>query len=472
MAKRLTSPAKAFPSSPAGPYRQHTVVMRRIRPWVKHSLIIYGSFFLFSAHIMSMLPSSSSDCSLVAVTFPGSVKEWTIPDTMIRKENATIDDSLQTPRVLEQCVPIHKGRNQKNRPKQRPPYSAEEMKKAPLPANLECIRALTPTTNDKGLQLLYQSICRHRFVWLTGAQYSGTSLLNYLSQQLPYTSGHMNTGGAMDEGEWLQTEYPPHNGYGDLCRFDPKENYTAFYLDKTKNTHKSRACIYDNWSAFWNLSQPILLEKSVNSLLQLEMRDVLFPGVSGTIFCVRHPFYSCMIHQFHRKPKTLERYQEAFSAERVRLKLETWFGAHKYLQRLIKNGTVKRISPIMFEHFFAADDPLSNLDAEISTLFPELTTHGFIHPNTAFRNAEASDHRRLSIHLRKGNTIESPKIDLKMLFGWTEYYQMATTALGEQFQTAVVPVLLEYEPLANEFGYSLFNLTKLDIDQFNIAFTY
>jgi len=447
---------------------------KRVRPIGKH-MIKYASTFLagayFATQISMMLPSTGCD---VVVTFPEAA--WIGKDSKEGNNSANItSDSLENysmmPQVLKQCVPFHEyGGNQKNRPKERPLYSTDNMKLSPLPSNPECLTVLK-STDDKGLQLLYHSICRHRFVWLSGAQYSGTSLLNYLSQQLPYTSGHTNTGAAMDEGEWMQTEYPPHNGYGDLCRFDPEENYTAFYLDKTKHTHKSRACIYDNWSAFWNLSQPVLLEKSVNSLLQLVMRDRLFPGVSGTIFCVRHPFYSCMIHQFIRKPKRLDKFQEAFSAERVREKLETWFGSHRYLQQVIKSGTVKRISPIMFEHFFAGEDPIADLDLEISSLFPELPTHGFFHRANA-KNAAEADHRRLSIHHQKGSSVDNPKVDLKMLFGWTDYYEKATAALGKDFQSTVVPILLEYESQANEFGYSLLNLTKLDIVQFHAAFSY
>ena len=84
----------------------------------------------------------------------------------------------------------------------------------------------------------------------------------------------MDTGAAQDEGVMLQKEYPSAMSFGGACNFAFRDE---IYLDANHETAtpKSRRCIMAQWSKHWDLSSPILLEKSPPSLVQIALDVVL-----------------------------------------------------------------------------------------------------------------------------------------------------------------------------------------------------
>ncbi|MDX6480743.1 MAG: hypothetical protein QOG85_1253 [Gaiellaceae bacterium] len=125
----------------------------------------------------------------------------------------------------------------------------------------------------------------HRFVFLAGLHRSGTTLLARLLAAHPEVSGFSGTDVDADEGQHLQTVYPAAKVWGGPGRFGfaPEAHFT----EEQASEEKARQ-LFDEWSPHWDLSRPVLLEKSPPNLLKTRFLQALFPG-SRFVVIVRHP---------------------------------------------------------------------------------------------------------------------------------------------------------------------------------------
>ncbi len=127
----------------------------------------------------------------------------------------------------------------------------------------------------------------HRFVFLAGLHRSGTTLLARLLAAHPEISGFSGTGVPADEGQHLQTVYPPASVYGGPGRFGfaPESHLTE--SSPLVSAENARA-IFEEWSPHWDLSRSVLLEKSPPNLLKTRFLQALYPG-SAFVVIIRHP---------------------------------------------------------------------------------------------------------------------------------------------------------------------------------------
>ncbi|MEV5575061.1 sulfotransferase [Spirillospora sp. NPDC052269] len=120
-------------------------------------------------------------------------------------------------------------------------------------------------------------------VFIGGLHRSGTTLLASLLGTHPEISAFENTGAPMDEGEHLQTVCPTDEHHGGPGRF-------AF----TEEAHMTEASpevaerLAAQWSRYWDLSLPVLLEKSPPNMLRFRFLQQAFPH-SKFILITRHP---------------------------------------------------------------------------------------------------------------------------------------------------------------------------------------
>jgi hypothetical protein len=127
----------------------------------------------------------------------------------------------------------------------------------------------------------------HRLVFLAGLHRSGTTLLARLLAAHPEVSGFSGTGAPADEGQHLQTVYPPATDYGGPGSFGfaPESHLTeASPLVSVDNART----LDEQWSPHWDLARRVLLEKSPPNLLKTRFLQALFPG-SAFVVIVRHP---------------------------------------------------------------------------------------------------------------------------------------------------------------------------------------
>ena len=125
----------------------------------------------------------------------------------------------------------------------------------------------------------------HRFVFLAGLHRSGTTLLARLLAAHPDVSGFSHTGVPADEGQHLQTVYPPAKVWGGPGRFGSAPE--AHFTEAQASPEKARR-LFEEWSPHWDLARPVLLEKSPPNLLKTRYLQALFPG-STFVVIVRHP---------------------------------------------------------------------------------------------------------------------------------------------------------------------------------------
>jgi hypothetical protein len=155
----------------------------------------------------------------------------------------------------------------------------------------------------------------HQLVFVGGLHRSGTTLLARLLAAHPSVSGFSGTGAPADEGQHLQTVFPPAKDYGGPGRFGfaPEAHLTE---DSPLAGEESARRLFAEWSRYWDLRKPVLLEKSPPNLLKTRFLQALFPEAAFVIV-LRHPI-----------PVTLAtaRWRETRRLHRV---LEHWLHCHE-----------------------------------------------------------------------------------------------------------------------------------------------
>jgi hypothetical protein len=127
----------------------------------------------------------------------------------------------------------------------------------------------------------------HRLVFVAGLHRSGTTLLARLLAAHPEISGFSGTGAPADEGQHLQSVYPSDPEFGGPGRFGfaPETHLTE---SSPLVSEQSARRLFEEWSAHWDLSRPLLLEKSPPNLLKTRFLQALYPN-SSFVVIIRHP---------------------------------------------------------------------------------------------------------------------------------------------------------------------------------------
>ncbi len=126
-----------------------------------------------------------------------------------------------------------------------------------------------------------------RLVFIGGLHRSGTTPLARWLGEHPLVSSFQDTGVHADEGQHLQDVYPPASEHGGPGRF-------AFRRDSHLTegsalvSDDSRRRLWEAWAPHWDLTRPVLLEKSPPNLVRTRFLQALFPEAAFVIV-VRHP---------------------------------------------------------------------------------------------------------------------------------------------------------------------------------------
>jgi Sulfotransferase family len=127
----------------------------------------------------------------------------------------------------------------------------------------------------------------HKFVFIAGLHRSGTTFLARLLRNHDEISGFENTDVPKDEGQHLQNVYPPAKLLGGPGLFGFHKNA---YLNESSEliTTQNKEALFRQWSKYWDLTKPFLLEKSPPNILKTRFLQEVFPN-SFFIFITRHP---------------------------------------------------------------------------------------------------------------------------------------------------------------------------------------
>lgn len=126
-----------------------------------------------------------------------------------------------------------------------------------------------------------------RLLFVGGLHRSGTTPVARLLAAHPKVSGLRETGVSEDEGQHLQSVYPRIRAYGGMGRF---ANDDRAHLTEASPlvSHDSARRLVAAWQPYWDLSRPLLLEKSPSNVVMTRFLQALFPDASF-VMVMRHP---------------------------------------------------------------------------------------------------------------------------------------------------------------------------------------
>jgi Sulfotransferase family len=180
----------------------------------------------------------------------------------------------------------------------------------------------------------------HRMVFIGGLHRSGTTPLARCLAAHPQVSGFTGTGATEDEGQHLQTVYPPAKAYGGPGRFafDPAAHLTE---DSPLAGERSAAVLMEQWRPHWDLDRPVLVEKSPPNLIMTRFLQQTFPD-ARFVMVVRHPVVVTLSTRKWARRMTLGRLAEH------------WFQAHDLF--LADAPRLRRLHVVKYEDLVAAPE--------------------------------------------------------------------------------------------------------------------
>ena len=173
----------------------------------------------------------------------------------------------------------------------------------------------------------------HRVVFIGGLHRSGTTLLARSIGEHPAVSCLEDTHVPEDEGQHLQDVYPVAEAFGGPGRFgfSPRMHMT----EKSDMNCNSRTRLLTSWTPFWDLSKPVLVEKSPPNLIKMRFLQSIFPTARFLIL-VRHPIAVAMATQ-------------KWSQTSVLSLLRHWVICHDYFLR--DAAKLRKVQVVRYEEF-------------------------------------------------------------------------------------------------------------------------
>ena len=174
----------------------------------------------------------------------------------------------------------------------------------------EAVRHQHRITNLKNVR---QIISEKQFLFISGATKSGTTLLANILDSSEEIAFLKNSAGKLEEGQWVQNVYDWGNGNKDI-----NEHYHMHESHPLANVENGIR-LFRAWSRLWDLSKPILAEKSPHNIIKTRFLQKLF-SKSKFIIIIRNGIVQSTGEALQQKRSPVDCCNEWVSAYRFLLK--------------------------------------------------------------------------------------------------------------------------------------------------------
>jgi hypothetical protein len=183
----------------------------------------------------------------------------------------------------------------------------------------------------------------HRFVFIGGLHRSGTSAVCAMIGAHPQASRLKNTGMIEDEGQFLQSVYPIDEYFGGPERFalHPEAHLT----EQSSRLNDAAAKLFAAWAPYWDLSKPVLCEKTPANMVRSRFLQAAFPNASF-LFVSRHPV-ACAL--------AIRKWEYRLYREPLDLLIRNWIASHRLMREDLPH--LRRAMVLRYEDLTA--DPVS-----------------------------------------------------------------------------------------------------------------
>ena len=241
----------------------------------------------------------------------------------------------------------------------------------------------------------------------------------------------------------------PYDAYGGHHTF--ANNASAHKTeDDGLATSSNGLQLYAEWRRYWNVSRPILAEKSPRQMLIMRLLQHWFtPERSHFIGIIRHPFGTVSL-----TTKTCLKNITRVSSECAFREVEHWITANRLMLDDMRRLRHKAL--VRFETFAGGDQeglclvcaPISAnacIAAQFMAAFDRLGLHG-----RYVASGQDSHDRRRKFH---GDRAEA-RVESSMIYGWEGSYR----EMFASHAAACNATVQRWEAEVREFGYSLVDL--------------
>lgn len=223
---------------------------------------------------------------------------------------------------------------------------------------------------------------------------SGTTLLAKILASHPEVAGLVDSGATEDEGQHLQTVYPPEQAHGGPGRFAFCE---AAHLTETSAlvTPHARTQLLSEWGRYWDMNKSVLVEKSPPNLTKTRFLQALFPEAHFVVV-LRHP-----IAVASATNKWAPRWMRPLRLHRL---IQHWLRGHEIFTA--DSPHIKRVIMVRYEDLVHAPDaqldriwrfldlPASSVEAHI---LPSINSRYFADWRGAWWNMPKAGYRWMLI---------------------------------------------------------------------------